>query len=55
MSKKIVAKNAVFSVTKGEKGPKATLIGRLDKKKIKSLPNKPIRMGGGPFVGNSTT
>lgn len=25
------------------------------KKKVKSLPNKPIPMGGGPFVGNSTT
>jgi len=28
----------------------------LDKKKrIKSLPNKPIPMGGGPFVGRHTT
>jgi hypothetical protein len=25
------------------------------KKKVKSLPNKPISMGGGPFVGRSTT
>ncbi len=25
------------------------------KKKIKSLPNKPIPMGGGPFVGRHTT
>jgi|GEM_PF-5861790 len=25
------------------------------KKKLKSLPNKPIPMGGGLFVGNSTT
>lgn len=27
----------------------------IKKKKLKSLPNKPIRMGGGFFVGNSTT
>lgn len=25
------------------------------KKQIKSLPNKPIPMGGGPFVGRHTT
>jgi hypothetical protein len=25
------------------------------KKKIKSLPNKPIPLGGGPFVGRHTT
>ncbi len=25
------------------------------KKKLKSLPNKPIPMGGGPFVGRHTT
>jgi hypothetical protein len=25
------------------------------KKKIKSLPDKPIPMGGGPFVGRHTT
>lgn len=25
------------------------------KKKLKPLPNKPIPMGGGPFVGRSTT
>lgn len=25
------------------------------KKKIKPLPNKPIPMGGGPFVGRHTT
>jgi hypothetical protein len=25
------------------------------KKKVKSLPNKPIPMGGGPFVGRHTT
>lgn len=25
------------------------------KKKLKPLPNKPIPMGGGPFVGKSTT
>ncbi len=25
------------------------------KKKVKSLPNKPISMGGGPFVGRHTT
>lgn len=27
----------------------------IKKKKIKSLPNKPIPLGGGPFVGRSTT
>jgi hypothetical protein len=25
------------------------------KKKVKSLPNKPIPLGGGPFVGRHTT
>jgi hypothetical protein len=25
------------------------------KKKLKSLPNKPIPLGGGPFVGRHTT
>ena len=27
----------------------------IKKKKIKTLPNKPILLGGGPFVGRSTT
>lgn len=27
----------------------------IKKKKLKTLPNKPIPMGGGPFVGRSTT
>lgn len=25
------------------------------KKKVKTPPNKPVNMGGGPFVGKSTT
>ena len=27
----------------------------IKKKKVKPLPNKPIPMGGGPFVGRHTT
>lgn len=27
----------------------------IKKKKLKPLPNKPISLGGGPFVGRSTT
>lgn len=27
----------------------------IKKKKLKSLPNKPIPLGGGPFVGRHTT
>jgi hypothetical protein len=27
----------------------------IKKKKLKSLPNKPIPLGGSPFVGRSTT
>ncbi len=27
----------------------------IQKKKLKSLPNKPIPLGGSPFVGKSTT
>lgn len=27
----------------------------VPKKKIKSLPNKPVPLGGSPFVGRSTT
>lgn len=33
----------------------AELLKKDNKKKIKSLPNKPIPMGGGPFVGRHTT
>lgn len=31
------------------------LLKKDKKKKIKSLPNKPIPLGGGPFVGRHTT
>lgn len=27
----------------------------IKKNKIKTLPNKPVPLGGGPFVGRSTT
>jgi len=27
----------------------------IKKQKIKTLPNKPVPLGGGPFVGRSTT
>ena len=27
----------------------------IKKKKIKTLPNKPVPLGGGPFVGRHTT
>lgn len=37
---------------KKNKAPKTPVI---KKKKVKSLPNKPIPMGGGPFVGRHTT
>jgi len=33
----------------------AELLKKDNQKKIKSLPNKPIPMGGGPFVGRHTT
>lgn len=33
----------------------AELLKKDNKKKLKSLPNKTLRMGGGPFVGRSTT
>jgi len=33
----------------------AELLKKDNKKKVKSLPNKSIPMGGGPFVGRSTT
>lgn len=35
-----------------KKTPKTPVI---KKKKIKPLPNKPIPLGGGPFVGRHTT
>gem|GEM_PF-2616806 len=35
--------------------PKAKNFMSPKKKKIKSLPNKSIPMGGGPFVGRHTT
>lgn len=28
---------------------------KKEKKKLKSLPNKPVPLGGSPFVGRSTT
>jgi len=28
---------------------------QIKKKKIKTPPNKPVKLGGSPFVGNSTT
>lgn len=33
----------------------AVLLKKDNKKKLKSLPNKPIPLGGGPFVGRHTT
>jgi hypothetical protein len=36
-----------------KKSVKAPVI--KNKKKLKSLPNKPIPLGGGPFVGRHTT
>lgn len=33
----------------------AELLKKDNKKKVKSPPNKPIPMGGGPFVGRHTT
>lgn len=33
----------------------AEMLKKDNKKKVKSLPNKPIPMGGGPFVGRHTT
>jgi hypothetical protein len=54
--KKIVENKTVFKSTKGKEGPKMALIKELkNKKKLKSLPDKPIPLGGGPFVGRHTT
>ena len=33
----------------------AEMLKKDNKKKVKSSPNKPIPMGGGPFVGRHTT
>lgn len=33
----------------------AEMLKKDNKKKVKSLPNKPIPMGGGPFAGRHTT
>jgi len=33
----------------------AELLKKDNKKKLKPLPNKPIPLGGGPFVGRHTT
>jgi len=33
----------------------AELLKKDNKKKLKSLPNKPVPLGGGPFVGRHTT
>lgn len=40
---------------KNKKPKKSIKKPTLNKPKIKTLPNKPIPMGGGPFVGRSTT
>jgi hypothetical protein len=34
---------------------KAQKVPQIKKKKLKTLPDKPIPMGGGPFVGRHTT
>jgi hypothetical protein len=54
--KKMVVNNQVFKISKGDKGKKATLVGEINKKKkLKSLPNKSISLGGSAFVGRHTT
>jgi hypothetical protein len=39
---------------KAKKAPKTPVIKKKNNK-LKPLPNKPIPMGGGPFVGRHTT
>ena len=38
-----------------KRNPVAEQLKKDNKKKLKPLPNKPIPMGGGPFVGRHTT
>jgi hypothetical protein len=38
-----------------KRNPEAQMLKKDNKKKIKSLPNKPVPLGGSPFVGRHTT